>query len=354
MKFLNSLASIEVFSSNDKKKNVFFKKSINDLNQFHYQHSNYYKKYLNSINFKFKRNNAIERIPFLPVRLFKKFDFLSINKKNIYKTLYSSGTTSNQLSKIYLDKENALNQIKVLKNIFEKTLGKIRCPMLIIDKKREIKRNNFNASIAAINGFSMFANKVIYLLNDNDEINYQKLNEFLKKNMGKKFMIFGFTSNIYLNLIKKINLKKIPRKSFNNAFLIHGGGWKKIEKKKISRNKFNNLLKEKLGLNKVINYYGLIEQIGSIFFECNCGYFIASNYSEILIRDKNFNICKSGERGFVQLLSLLPTSYPGHSILTEDIGEIVEDQKCRCFGSGKRFLIHGRLENAELRGCSNI
>jgi len=56
----------------------------------------------------------------------------------------------------------------------------------------------------------------------------------------------------------------------------------------------------------------------------------------------------------VQLLSLLPTSYPGHSILTEDIGEIVKDSKCKCYGHGTRFLIHGRLKNAELRGCSNI
>ena len=69
---------------------------------------------------------------------------------------------------------------------------------------------------------------------------------------------------------------------------------------------------------------------------------------------ENFNICKEGQKGFVQLLSLIPTSYPGHSILTEDIGEIVKDQKCNCYGTGTRFLIHGRLKNAELRGCSNI
>ena len=97
-----------------------------------------------------------------------------------------------------------------------------------------------------------------------------------------------------------------------------------------------------------------MEQIGSIFFECKCGYFIASNYSEVIIRDKNLDICKVGKTGLVQLLSLLPSSYPGHNILTEDIGEIVNDSKCKCYGSGTRFLIHGRLKNAELRGCSNI
>ena len=52
--------------------------------------------------------------------------------------------------------------------------------------------------------------------------------------------------------------------------------------------------------------------------------FIASNYSDIIIRDEN-KISKK-VKNLVQLLSLLPTSYPGHSILTEDIGEIVHDK----------------------------
>ena len=60
------------------------------------------KKYLNCINYKIKNKNNIEEIPFLPVRLFKEFDFLSIKKKDIFKTLFSSGTTSGNLSKIYL------------------------------------------------------------------------------------------------------------------------------------------------------------------------------------------------------------------------------------------------------------
>ena len=57
-------------------------------------------------------------------------------------------------------------------------------------------------------------------------------------------------------------------------------------------------------------------------------YFIASNFSEIIIRDENFKPCIPGQRGFVQLMSLLPSSYPGHSI-PEDIGEIVNDPKCK-------------------------
>ena len=140
----------------------------------------------------------------------------------------------------------------------------------------------------------------------------------------------------------------------SNAILLHGGGWKKMEKEKISNKKFNSLLSSKLGIKNIRNYYGLVEQTGSIFIECPCGYFVTSNFSDILIRDKNFKIVKNNVKGFFQLISLLPTSYPGHNILTEDLGEIINKPNCNCSLKGKRFLIHGRVKEAEIRGCSDV
>ena len=52
-------------------------------------------------------------------------------------------------------------------------------------------------------------------------------------------------------------------------------------------------------------------------------------------------------------MSLVPTSYPGNSIITEDIGEINGEDNCKCGRMGKYFLVHGRIDNAELRGCSD-
>jgi len=354
-KFFSDIINQSSFTKDPNKKNKVFTKYINQLTSHHYKKSRLYKKYLNGLKYNPKKKYELSEIPFLPVRLFKEFDFLSIDEKKIYKILYSSGTSSGNLSKIYLDKLNALNQIKILQKIFNTINGSTRLPMLIIDKQiSHLDRNKFNASIAAIKGFSIFANHVTYLLDENDEINYDQLNIFLKKNNKNNFLIFGFTHNVYLNLIERLDLNKIRYNSFSNALLIHGGGWKKIEKKKIKRKKFNDLLNNKLKIKNIKNYYGLVEQIGSIFFECKCGYFIPSNYSEIIIRDQNFKEVGYGKKGIVQLLSLLPTSYPGHSILTEDIGEMIYDPKCDCYGHGKRFLIHGRLKSAELRGCANI
>ena len=122
----------------------------------------------------------------------------------------------------------------------------------------------------------------------------------------------------------------------------------------MTRNFFKNFLKKKFGINKVINYYGLVEQIGSIFLECNKGYFHTSSFSDIKILDKNLDIEKEKKKGIVQLISLLPTSYPGYSILTQDEGLVHGLDDCKCGLPGKYFEIYGRVKRAELRGCSNV
>ena len=54
------------------------------------------------------------------------------------------------------------------------------------------------------------------------------------------------------------------------------------------------------------------------------------NFSDIIIRDSKFRIVKNKNKGLIQLLSVLPTSYPGHNVLTEDIGEIIGEDDCKC------------------------
>ena len=55
----------------------------------------------------------------------------------------------------------------------------------------------------------------------------------------------------------------------------------------------------------------------------------------------------------IQAVSLLPGSYPGHSILTEDEGVILGEDDCPCGRKGKYFRVIGRIRNAEVRGCSD-
>ena len=47
-------------------------------------------------------------------------------------------------------------------------------------------------------------------------------------------------------------------------------------------------------------------------------------------------------------------SYPGQSILTEDIGVIHGIDNCKCGKLGKYFSVLGRVPDSELRGCSDV
>lgn len=314
-----------------------------------------YKNILESLNYNFKRKNQNKYLPFVPVSLFKKNDFFSVPKTKIIKTLVSSGTTSRYLSKIYLDRTTALNQKRALMNIVQDFIGKKRLPMLIIDSENILKdRKLFSARGAGILGFSTFGKDPVFVLNDDMTLNKQRFNIFLEKYSNRKFLIFGFTYLVYDNLIRYFESNK-SRIDLSNSLLIHGGGWKKLEKKSIGKEKFKKKLLNLLGIEFVHDYYGMVEQTGSIFIQCNEGNYHCSIFSDVFIRNpKNFSLSAIGEEGIIQSISVLPYSYPGFSLLTEDIGCFSGVDNCPCGRLGKYFQIKGRIENSELRGCSDV
>ena len=353
-KIVNEKIYNNLYQIRKKEKRMIFENKIKHLTSHHLKECQLYKKIINDLYPKFNyKFTSLDTLPMIPVRLFKHLDLMSISYNQIYRKVLSSGTSSNSLSKIYLDKENARNQIKALNKIFSNMITDCRYPMLIIGSEKETSnQNQFNAQKAAILGFSIFSKKNYYLLDQNNQINLELLNKFSQVVKDSPFFIFGFTSRVYQDFFLKL---KKNRKLFKNSILIHGGGWKKLERLKINNSNFKKILKEKFNISRVINYYGLVEQTGSIFIESEkCGYFHTSSFSDILIRDQNFKILKNKQKGLIQLMSLLPSSYPGHNILTEDLGEIVGEDDCKCGLKGKYFIVHGRIKKAEIRGCGNI
>ena len=79
----------------------------------------------------------------------------------------------------------------------------------------------------------------------------------------------------------------------------------------------------------------MVEQTGSIFMECEYGKMHASRFSEVIARDQDtLTVLPDGEVGLLQVISTLPKSYPGHSLLTEDIGRVWRDPICQCGDKG--------------------
>jgi hypothetical protein len=341
------------FSIPEKEKTLLYNRALRSLNDHHYRNCSEYKSILDALKYNQENNNSYHQFPFLPVRLFKDYDLFSIKEKKIYKIMNSSGTSGTKVSKIVLDKENSNLQTKVLTKIVSTVLGNKRLPMLVIDSKSIIKdRKLFSARSAGIIGFSIFGRDVTYALDDNFELDINTVKDFATRHNNEKIFTFGFTSIIWKNFIRYIidNEIKLPQL---NGTMIHGGGWKKLSDLRVDNPLFKKSVFDSCGVKNIINYYGMIEQTGSIFLECSKGYLHSSIFSDIIIRRDDFSVCDFNEIGLIQLISLLPTSYPGHNIISEDLGEIIGIDDCKCGNLGKYFIIHGRAERAEIRGCSD-
>jgi phenylacetate-coenzyme A ligase PaaK-like adenylate-forming protein len=158
---------------------------------------------------------------------------------------------------------------------------------------------------------------------------------------------------IWQHFYKKLLENKI-KLDLSNSILIHGGGWKKLITESISSDNFRKKLNDLCGIKHIHDYYGMVEQTGSIYMECENGYLHTSIYSDVIIRRaSDFSEAEKNEKGIIQVLSILPFSYPGHSLLTEDEGILIGEDNCTCGRLGKYFTIVGRLKNAEIRGCSD-
>ena len=351
------ISGIPPYSLNKDEKEKLLTERLVELTRLHKDKCPEYARILDSINFDVEQRKSYKELPFLPVRLFKELSLKSVRDDEIVKTMTSSGTSGQAVSRIYLDRETSSNQQKAMVKIVSEFTGSGRMPMIIIDCPGVIKnRSMFSARGAGILGFSIFGSKKIYALDDDMKLDVEGLKEFLEKYGDQKILLFGFTFMVWQHFYKELRRLKEGGISFDlsNGILIHGGGWKKLTSEAVTEREFHTRLKEVCGLGHIHDYYGMVEQTGCIYMECECGHLHASNFSDVIIRRPwDFSEAEIGEAGIIQVVSTIPESYPGHSLLTEDEGIILGEDDCPCGRKGKYFKINGRLKNAEIRGCSD-
>lgn len=330
---------------------------LKKLIEHHKENNKFYRNIISSIGYDPKTSLGVADLPMLPVRIFKELPlFSSLENEAIgFKTLSSSGTSGQKTAKIYIDSETSSLQIKVLTKIVSEFIGTRRLPTLIIDAPGTLgDRQAPSARAAGILGFGRFSRGLSFALNNDMSINWNVVREFESQNRDNQKLIFGFTSIIWIHLIKEL-MKSGVELNLQNSTLFHGGGWKKVaEFEQVDPRKFKDTLRELVSISNIHDYYGMAEQTGSILVECAQGYLHTSNFSDVLIRDPYTHKILGQDRvGLIETVSLLPRSYPGHILLTEDLGIQVGIDDCRCGRLGKYILVKGRIKLAELRGCSD-
>ncbi|MBB5322546.1 LuxE/PaaK family acyltransferase [Marinobacter oulmenensis] len=298
--------------------------------------------------------SGLEDLPYLAVRLFKLLSLKSVDDGEIFKTLQSSGTTGQSPARVFLDRRTSQLQSKGLVKILQGVVGKARLPMLIVDSPAVLKdRSLYTARGAGIQGLSFFGRDHTYALDETMQPDWEAIDGFLEKYAGQPVLVFGFTYIVWLHLILALEAEGRSL-GLAEGVLLHSGGWKKLEDQKVGHDEFRNRTQRSLGVQQVTNFYGMAEQVGSIFVECEQGHLHAPVFADVVVRStEGLGPLPVGQPGLLQVLSVLPFSYPGHSLLTEDRGVLLGEDDCPCGRKGRYFQVLGRLPRAEVRGCSD-
>jgi hypothetical protein len=295
----------------------------------------------------------IADLPYLPVSLFKLQRLLSVAEDDIRVTLTSSGTTGQAVSQIFVDRESSALQQRALAYSLMHVLGPKRLPMLVIDTDAVFKDPKMmSARGAGVLGQMRFGRAHAFALNHDLQPDFDAVRTFLIEHGNAPFFMFGFTFMVWINFYEQFREAGLD---LSNGVLIHSGGWKKMIERSVDNAAFRSALHDSFGLTRVHNFYGMVEQIGSIFLEGPKGLLYPPNFADVIIRDpETWEVAPLGQPGVVQVVSLLPRSYPGHSLLTEDLGviEVIDPGDDGWMGKGLKIL--GRVAKAELRGCSDV
>jgi hypothetical protein len=325
---------------------------LRDLTLLHSERCDPYGRILAALEQDPGRISSLAEVPMIPVGLFKSHALRSIPEDRVFKLVTSSGTTDAAVSRVYLDATAAQLQTRTLAGIMTHWLGPSRLPMIVVDAQSTLRdRRTFSARGAGIIGMATFGRDHFYALDDDMRLDRDGLLRWLNKHAGSPILIFGFTFMVWEHLLKAVAPGDLD---LRNAVLIHSGGWKKLADRAVDSHEYRAELKRVTGLRRVHNFYGMAEQIGTVFVECEAGFLHAPNAADVLVRDPTtWAAVEDGEIGVAQVLSALPESYPGHSILTEDLARVATVDGCSCGRLGKAVSVLGRVPKAELRGCSD-
>lgn len=269
--------------------------------------------------------------PFLPISFFKTHEVYAANNQPEV-VFTSSGTTGNNTSR------HLVESVDIYKKSFLKAFK------LFYGEPTDWAIIGLLPNYLERQGSSlvMMAEELITESKEPDSglylYEFKKLANILKKReaAGRKTWLIGVT----FALLDFADQYPQPLK---HTVLLETGGMKG-RKKELTRMEVQTVLKKSFGLENVHSEYGMTELLSQAYSTGN-GRFVCPPWMKVLVRSEDDPLQISefgvGVICIIDLANIFSCSF----IATEDLGKVYED------GS---FEIIGRMDNSDVRGCSQL
>ncbi|PKF74210.1 acyl transferase [Chryseobacterium sp. PMSZPI] len=307
------------------------------LETFRYQYENVeiYRKFVDFLNINPDEIDRLDKIPFLPIEMFKNHKILD---NNVSADLYfqSSGTTQMNLSKHFIADQN-LYEESIYKS-FEQFIGEPEDFIFLGLLPSYLERQNssliymvdylMKKSAKPENGYFLY--------------NHADLFQLLNQLEDQKVILFG-VSFALLDFLDFCHSEKNKEslKFLKNLVVIETGGMKG-RKEEMTKDELLKILQDGFKTDKIYSEYSMTELLSQAYSLGNNEY-ECPNWMRIMVRNAEdpFSYEKEGRTGAINIIDLANT----HScsfIATQDLGKMI----------GEKFQVLGRIDHSDIRGCS--
>ena len=323
------------------------------LETFHFQYENIevYRKFIDFLKIDPNSIKEIEKIPFLPIEMFKNHTVLDQNKRtNLY--FQSSGTTQMNLSKHWIADEKVYEES--IEKSFEQFIGNPKDFIFLGLLPSYLEKQN--SSLIYMVDFLMKKSgkpeNGYFLYNHEDLL--KLLQQLSKEN--KKVILFGVAFAL-LDFLDYAETNHHRIESSDQLIIIETGGMKG-RKEEMTKDELLKIFHKGFGTEKIYSEYSMTELLSQAY-SLGKNIYESPNWMRILIRNTEdpFSYVEDGKNGAINIIDLA-NRHSCSFIATQDLGKIVTD--CGISRNEKKddhivtklFQVLGRIDHSDIRGCS--
>ena len=325
-----------------------FQKKCLETFRYQYKNQEVYRKFVDYLNINPDEINDVEKIPFLPIEMFKNHLILDENStaENYFQ---SSGTTQMTRSKHYIADFGLYEQS--IYESFAQFIGKPE-EYIFLGLLPNYSENLHSSLIYMVDFLMKKSGKPEngYFLYNHAEL-FQLLEKLSAEN--RKVILFG-VSFALLDYLDFCNNQSIHYFNTQKLTVIETGGMKG-RKEEMTKDELLRILQKGFGTEKIYSEYSMTELLSQAY-SLGENLYESPSWMQILIRNTEdpFSYVEEGRTGAINIIDLA-NIHSCSFIATQDLGKIVNDfeiASSTSFLRNDKFQVLGRIDHSDIRGCS--